>query len=207
MTMSQTLVAFIAAASILVVTPGLDTTLVLRSATVGGARPATFAAIGIALGCLVWGAGVSVGLGALLTASTLAFTTLKWAGAAYLLWVGLRLLLRPREAFEPVNIRSVQLDCRQSLRQGLLTNLLNPKIGVFYISFLPQFVPPSVNVAGFSFMLAAIHTLLGLVWFAVLIAATLPLGRLLRRSRVVTTMDRLAGGVFVLFGAKLALSN
>jgi threonine/homoserine/homoserine lactone efflux protein len=89
----------------------------------------------------------------------------------------------------------------------LLTNLLNPKVGVFYITFLPQFIPAAASVALFSFLLATIHVLLSVVWFAVLIAATVPMGRLLRRPRVVKGLDRVTGGVFIAFGAKLALSK
>jgi len=204
-TTAQALIAFIAAAAVLTITPGLDTALVLRSAAAGGPRPAAFAALGIALGCLVWGAAVSVGLGALLAASELAYTILKWAGAAYLLWLGARLLLRPRQSFDAAG--SAATGQRQSLQQGLLTNLLNPKVGVFYVTFLPQFMPAGADVVSFSFLLAAIHVVLGLLWFALLISATVPLGCFLRRPRVVTALDRVTGGVFVAFGARLALSR
>ncbi len=93
------------------------------------------------------------------------------------------------------------------LKQGLLTNILNPKVGVFYVTFLPQFVPAGANVALFSFLLAMIHVLLSIVWFAALISATVPMGRMLRRSRFVRAMDRIAGAIFVGFGAKLAFSR
>ncbi len=85
--------------------------------------------------------------------------------------------------------------------------LLNPKVGVFYITFLPQFVPHGASVAGYSFFLAGLHVLLTLAWFAVLIAATVPLGRFLRRPKAVRTLDRLTGLVFVGFGLKLATSS
>src|SRR5690242_9226304 len=100
MSVIQALFAFVAAATILTITPGVDTAMVLRSAASGGPRPAVFAAIGISAGCLVWGAAVSVGLGALLAASPLAFTLVKWAGAAYLLYLGAKLILRPRDRFD-----------------------------------------------------------------------------------------------------------
>lgn len=200
----QSLLAFLAAASILTVTPGLDTALVLRTAAVNGPRPAIFAAIGIGLGCLVWGGIVSLGLGALLAASVFAYTVLKWMGAAYLLWLGAGLLLRPRQDIGAAG-RALEGNAAQALRLGLLTNVLNPKVGVFYITFLPQFVPPGASVAGFSFLLAVIHVLLGLAWFALLTGATVPLGRVLARPHVVRVLDRLTGGVFVAFGVKLAL--
>ena len=207
MTITQALLAFIAAATILTITPGVDTAMVLRAAAGGGPRPAVFAATGISVGCLVWGAAVSVGLGALLAASPLAFTLVTWAGAAYLLYLGAKLIVRPRQRFDAAAGGAAQIDPQQSLRQGLLTNLLNPKVGVFYITFLPQFVPAGANVAAFSFLLAVIHVLLSAIWFAILIAATVPMGRALRRPRVVKAMDRVTGGVFVAFGLKLALSK
>lgn len=207
MTVSQALLAFIAAASILTITPGVDTAMVLRSAATGGPRPAAYASVGIALGCLAWAVAVSIGLGALLAASELAFTVVKSAGAAYLMYLSFKLIVHPRRRFEAPEFSSAQIDPRQALRQGLLTNLLNPKVGVFYITFLPQFVPAGANVAFFSFLLAAIHVLLSFVWFAVLIAATVPMGRILRRPLVVTAMDRVTGGIFVAFGVKLALSK
>jgi threonine/homoserine/homoserine lactone efflux protein len=206
MTTAQALLAFVAAASILTITPGVDTALVLRSAA-GGPRPAAYAACGIALGCLLWGAAVSIGLGALLAASPTAFTVVKWAGAAYLLFLGFKLILHPREHFGTDSTNPVHLDQWRSFRRGLLTNLLNPKVGIFYITFLPQFVPAGADVALFSFLLTTIHVALGLAWFAVLIAATVPMGRLLRRSRIVKAMDRVTGTIFVAFGVKLALSR
>ena len=207
MTTTGALLAFVGAASILTVTPGLDTALVLRSAATGGPRPAAYAAVGIALGCLVWGAAVSIGLGALLAASRLAYTTVKWAGAAYLLWVGFNLIAHPRKTFGTRSGAAEVVSPAAFLKQGLLTNMLNPKVGVFYITFLPQFIPAGTNVALFSFLLATIHVLLGLIWFAVLISATVPMGRILRRPSFVRTLDRIAGAVFVGFGAKLALAK
>jgi threonine/homoserine/homoserine lactone efflux protein len=88
-----------------------------------------------------------------------------------------------------------------------LTNLLNPKVGVFYVSFLPQFVPPNVSVGPYMLLLGAIHALIGLIWFACLITATRPISALLRRPVVVQTCDRLTGAVFMAFGLGLALES
>jgi threonine/homoserine/homoserine lactone efflux protein len=209
MTVVESLLAFTVAASILTVTPGLDTALVLRTAAVGGPRPAVFAAAGIGVGCLAWGAIVSLGLGALLAASALAFTLVKYAGAAYLLWLGLQLLLRPRSSAAPSHDNGGRgmHETHAALRRGFLTNMLNPKVGVFYVTFLPQFIPTGANVAAYSFLLAFIHVVLGMLWFAALIAATAPMGRVLSRARVVRTLDRLCGGIFIAFGVKLALAR
>lgn len=200
------LFAFLVAATILTLTPGVDTAMVLRAATVEGKRPAAMAALGIALGCLVWGGAVALGLGTLLRASELAYMAVKLMGAAYLIWLGLGLLLRPRWAIVDAGEQG-RMAASDAFRRGLLTNLLNPKVGVFYITFLPQFVPQGAPVGLAIFLLAAIHVLLGLVWFAVLIAATIPLGRTLRRPCAVAALDRLTGAVFLGFGAKLVLSR
>jgi len=209
MTVVQSLLLFNLAAGLLTITPGLDTTLVLRTSASEGPRAAAFAGVGIALGCLIWGAAAASGLTALLSASPVAFEVLRWAGTAYLVWMGLKMIFS----------RSKGLDLAETsdapsargglgwLRRGLLTNLLNPKIGVFYVTFLPQFVPAGVVAGPWMLLLAALHVVFGLIWFAVLIAATLPLSRILRRPAVVRWIDRIAGGVLIGFGAKLALSR
>lgn len=205
MSLDGSLVAYIAAASLLTVAPGLDTALVLRSAATSGSRQAALAGLGIALGCFGWATLVALGLGALLAASQIAYTTLRWVGAAYLLWVGYKMLRHPRGSFVP--------DTGSSERQGmafatgLLTNLLNPKVGVFYVSFLPQFVPPGVAVGPYILLLGAIHAVLGLIWFGCLILATRPISRFLRTPAVVRACDRLTGGMFVAFGVGLALQS
>jgi len=201
------MLAFIAAAALLTVTPGVDTAIVLRAATVDGRRQALLASLGIALGCLVWGGAVSLGLGALLQASELAYTLLKFAGAGYLVWLGSRLLFRPRNALADQAGGGVAARRGDAFWRGLLTNLLNPKVGVFYVTFLPQFVPGGAEVASYSFLLACLHVLLTLGWFAVLIAAGIPLGRLLRRPALISALDRLTGGVLLAFGGKLAASS
>src|SRR6185437_832007 len=166
--------------------PGLDTALVLRTAAAEGPKGAALAGLGIVMGCVTWGAAVAFGLGALLAASELAFNVLKWAGALYLVWLGLNLLLKPRSGFR------VELDDPAAgpgggswLGRGYLTNLLNPKVGVFYVSFLPQFLPAHVPAGPFIFLLAALHALMGIAWFALLIVATHPIARALKRPSVV----------------------
>jgi threonine/homoserine/homoserine lactone efflux protein len=202
---AQSLVAFTLAAALLTVTPGLDTTLVLRTAAVEGARRALAAALGICLGCLAWGALVAIGLGVLLEASELAYLALKWAGAAYLLYLGLRMILVGRG---PGEVDMAPAPARTNwFLTGLLTNLLNPKVGAFYVSFLPQFIPPGMSVPPTTLLLAAIHAALGLLWFLLLVAATRPLARALRSAPVVRILDRLTGAVLIFFGLKLAFSR
>lgn len=208
MTIVQALAAFSVAAALLTITPGLDTAMVLRTAAVEGPKRAALAAAGVVAGCLCWGLAVALGLGVLLEASTLAFTVIKWTGAAYLVWLGVRLIAKPRERFELAAGAQASGDGDFTwMRRGLLTNLLNPKVGVFYVSFLPQFLPAGVAAAPFIFLLAALHAVMGLVWSAALIAATRPLAGVLQRAAVVRWLDRLTGGVFLAFGVRLALER
>ena len=122
--------------------------MVLRSAATEGPRSALFAGIGISIGCLIWAGAVSLGLGALLQASELAYTILKWTGAAYLVWLGLKMLFRPRSAWADQDAPSAKGFA--AMRAGFFTNITNPKVGVFYVTFLPQFIPAGANVAAVS---------------------------------------------------------
>jgi len=204
MSLETALIAYVAAAALLTITPGLDTAMVLRTAAVEGRRQAGLAALGIVCGCLAWGVAVALGLGVLLAASQSAYVALKWAGAAYLVWLGANLIFRPRSKFD---LSAPSAPAGNWWARGFLTNLLNPKVGVFYVSFLPQFVPAGVPAAPFIVLLAAIHAVLGLAWFAGLILATAPLKRWLQRAVVVRWLDRVTGVVFIGFAAKLALDR
>jgi len=207
-TVVQALAAYSVAAALLTITPGLDTAIVLRTAAVEGSKRAALAAAGVIAGCLVWGAAVALGLGVLLQASALAFTLIKWAGAAYLVWLGIGLILKPRDRFDLSAAAGLAGTSDFAwMRRGFLTNLLNPKVGVFYISFLPQFLPAGVAPGPFIFLLAALHGVMGLAWFALLIGATRPLQTVLQRSAVIRWLDRLTGGVFLAFGVRLALER
>ena len=203
---SALLIAYIAAASLLTITPGLDTALVLRTAVARGAREAALAGAGIAAGCFGWATLVAFGLGALFAASAHAYTGLRWVGAGYLLWLGYKMLRSPRRTFV-TGSAGAAVKMHKAFRTGLLTNLLNPKVGVFYVSFLPQFVPSGVHVAPYMLLLGAIHAFLGLVWFSCLIAATRPIARFLAKPPVVQASDRLTGAMFVAFGLGLALDS
>lgn len=202
---TTSLVAFTAAASLLTVAPGLDTALVLRTATTEGARRAALSGLGIAIGCFGWASAVAFGLGALLAASEVAYSVMRWFGAAYLIWIGFKMLCHPRRVVLAEDHGAG--GGRAAFAKGVLTNLLNPKVGIFYVSFLPQFVPNGVSVVSYILLLGAIHATLGLLWFACLITATQPLARFLGRPALVQTMDRLTGGLFLAFGVGLALES
>jgi threonine/homoserine/homoserine lactone efflux protein len=196
---AATLGAFVPVATLLTITPGTDTMLVLRTAGLGGARAAWLAALGIALGCLIWGFGVAMGLGALLVASPLAFGWLRMAGAVYLGWIGIGLILRPHHPAEQGSAPA-----RTAFRRGLLTNLLNPKVGVFYLTLLPQFLPQGTNARD-GIVLAGIHVGLTLAWFAALIAFARSLAPIMARPAFARRIDRACGALFIGFGVRLAL--
>jgi threonine/homoserine/homoserine lactone efflux protein len=207
-TVAEALIAFTLAAGLLTLTPGLDTALILRTAAVEGPRRAILAMVGIEAGCFCWGALAAFGIGAVLQASVLAFTILKWAGAAYLVWLGINLILRPRDSFEVATAGEASSGSGATwMRRGFLSNMLNPKMGVFYVSFLPQFLPHGVPAAPFMLGLTLIHMLLGVLWLGLLIAATQPIARMLKRAALVRWLDRITGGVFVAFGLRLALDR
>jgi threonine/homoserine/homoserine lactone efflux protein len=187
---------------VLTVLPGLDTATVLRTSAFGGPRHGACAAIGIAVGCLIWGTGVSLGLGALLSASPIAFAGLRLAGAAYLMGLGLKLLLeRPRH--NEAVVEGGPASEGAALRRGFLTNILNPKVGLFYITLLPQFVPAGAPLAAYSFMLACIHASLAAIWFAALAVMTIPVGAVLRQVHVRRRIDVVTAIVFVGFGLEI----
>lgn len=201
------LLAFTLAAALLTLTPGLDTALVLRTAASETPARALMAGLGIAAGCLAWGLLVAIGLGALLAASELAYSILRWIGAGYLFFLGWKLLRNPRRSIDLALPGQSEAGGLQWLTRGFLTNILNPKVGVFYVSFLPQFIPHGANVVASTVLLAAIHAALGMLWFAALIAATRPLAGFLRREIVVLWLDRVTGGIFVAFGLRLLASE
>ncbi|CDL07846.1 Putative threonine efflux protein [Klebsiella pneumoniae IS43] len=154
---------------------------------------------------LYLGRVVAFGLGALLAVSELAYTLLKWCGAGYLCWLGIQLLLRPRQQFNTTPAESTTTS--NWFLRGMLGNVLNPKMGVFYVSFLPQFIPAGHSPVSWTFLLVAIHVLIGTLWSLTLITATRYAAGILKKPAVVKWMDRTTGCLFLLFAAKLAMSR
>ena len=211
MNVPTSILAFSFAAALATLTPGLDTALVLRTAAIDGKRHAMMAALGIGTGVLGWGTATALGLAELLNASALAYEIVRWAGAVYLMYLGARMLLRPRKEFGTSTTSvgdAARLSIAESFRRGLLTNLLNPKVGVFYVSFLPQFIPHDAsNPRALMLLFALIHAVEGIVWFSILTIATGRIAPLLRRGRVVKFFDQAMGTLFIAFGVKLALER
>lgn len=200
--------AFAVVAGLLTLVPGLDTALVLRSALTRSRPYAWATAAGVATGAMIWGIAAAVGISALLTASELAYRALTVAGAGYMCWLGVSMIWRS------VRDRAVQLPTggtvappdtspRRGWMVGMGTNLLNPKVGVFYIATIPQFLPDGVAPLPMGATLAGVHGLLTLTWFALLITAGSFARRRLMNPRTLTMIDRGTGLVLVGFGAKL----
>jgi threonine/homoserine/homoserine lactone efflux protein len=213
MNIEQALLSFTLAAGLLTITPGLDTALVLRTAAVEGGKQALLAGVGICSGCLLWGAAASFGLSALLAVSGFAYNVLRIFGAIYLGYLGIKLFIRAfastssSYAADPVWKEDKSMDDSMWFKRGLLTNLLNPKVGVFYLSFLPQFIPAGVHVGSFSMLLASIHATEGILWFLLVANATESLSGWLRQRPVVMALDSAMGAVFIAFGLKLAFDK
>jgi threonine/homoserine/homoserine lactone efflux protein len=213
MTVEQALLSFTLAAGLLTITPGLDTALVLRTAAVEGGKQALLAGIGICFGCLLWGTAASFGLSAVLAVSSFTYNVLRIVGAIYLGYLGIKLFIRAfastssNSTAEPALEEDKGRDKSRWFKRGLLTNLLNPKVGVFYLSFLPQFIPAGVQVWSFSILLALIHATEGFLWFLLLANATESLSGWLRQRKVVMALDTTMAAIFIAFGLRLAFDK
>jgi threonine/homoserine/homoserine lactone efflux protein len=197
--------AFLAVSALVIVTPGQDTALTIRNTLARGRRGGVHTAAGVALGQLVWALAASAGLVALLRASEPAFLALRIAGAAYLLYLGLTAL---RSALTRAREPSAALDQRlrtPPLVQGLLSNLGNPKMAVFFTSLLPQFAPHGSFVALFA--LGAVFCALTLTWLSGYALAVSRASELLRRSRAWRTIEALTGAVLVALGIRVAATT
>lgn len=198
--------SFAAVVAFLTVTPGLDTALILRTSLLAGRRPALGVTLGIQLGTLTWGVLTAAGLSALLAASRPAYEVLRWAGVAYLVWMGLRMLLARQDGGESPERRQ-EVRFWRGFGRGFTTNLLNPKVGAFYVAMLPQFIPDEAPHAVMGLLLAGVHVAEGLVWSALLIGFASLMSGFLRTPRVRRFLDRLTGVVIVGFGVRLAVSD
>jgi len=181
-----------------------------RSATQGW-RAGSSAALGIGTGTLVHIFAAALGLSAILATSATAFTIVKLAGAAYLLYVGTQLLFSKAGAAQPDATAKplMRLSHRQIFLQGLMTNALNPKVAIFFLAFVPQFIRPDAASKPAAFiLLGLIFNFNGMLWCHVLAASTAVASRTIKiNSGLVRWLNRLIGGVFVSFGLKLALSK
>ncbi len=201
---------FAGVALVLTLTPGPDTFLVIRSALAGGFRRGLVATAGIFSGGIVHASLAAAGLSAILLRSARLFEAVKLVGAAYLIWIGVRTILDSRHhGATPVDAVRGARDrgVRRTFLDGFLTNVLNPKVAVFYLAFLPQFIKPGDPVVAKTFLLVAIHYAMGLVWlpsvalFVDRMAATVA-GPTFRKR-----LERTSGIILTGLGLRLALTR
>jgi threonine/homoserine/homoserine lactone efflux protein len=204
----SSLVAAVLVLALLTVVPGPDVAVVTRAALASGRSAAARATLGIVTGCLVWGLLTVAGLAAVLAASATAYTVVKFVGAGYLIFLGLQTLWRTRRGSAvPAAAAESGSSGGRPFRNGLLTNLLNPKIAVFYTTFLPQFIGPHDPVLATSLLLASIHAGLSLIWLSAYASVVARAGDVLRRGRARRALDAVSGFVLVGLGVRLALER
>lgn len=182
--------------------------MIIRNALAGGPRASTFSAVGVSVGTLAWVLAATLGVGVLLERSSVAFTVLKLAGAAYLCYLGVRSLFSRQHEEVLTAARQVVAPLTEwsALRQGLLSNLLNPKTGAFFVTVMPQFLVPGDSPLRLAAMVIAFESTL-LVWLIAYGHMVSRLGRTGPGLRVRRAMTRLSGAVLIGLGARLALDR
>ena len=207
--MLQNLISFTILAGLLTMLPGLDTAQVLRSVTIGGKSTAYATVAGILTGVWIWGAAAALGISALLVASEIAFTAVKWAGAIYLIYLGVKMLWESRHiTHESVKAKIAdQTSNRKAFNRALLINLTNPKTGVFYIAILPQFLPQEFPALAGGILLATIHNVLGFLWFSLLILGAGFAKNTLQKPEVQKVIERISGIALIGFGIRVAFEK
>jgi threonine/homoserine/homoserine lactone efflux protein len=227
--MITNLAAFLGISLIVIITPGPDTALTIRNTLVGGRRAGIATGAGVVSGLATWTVATSAGLAALIVASQPIFTAIRLVGAAYLVFLGLQALylaIKPQAAHLPVHTRGERVGVRgldspspsgggqgggihpwRAYRQGIFSNLSNPKIVVFFLSLLPQFVTRSSASFFGLLLLGAIFCAITLVWLTLYAVVVARLGDVLRRGRIRQTIEAITGVVLVGLGLRLATST
>jgi len=212
------LFAFVGVAALLTILPGADMALVTRNVLALGRRRTTLTIFGICAGCVIHATASALGISAILATSATAYNVVKTVGAAYLVWLGVQSVrgssaarqlgssaarqlgssATPRPAAEAPSSRAA------AFAQGFLTNVLNPKVAIFYLTFLPQFISPGEPVLTRSLLLATVHILMGMVWLTAYAWFIDRLGAVLTRPVVKAWLERVTGGLLIALGARLA---
>jgi threonine/homoserine/homoserine lactone efflux protein len=199
---------FVLSGILLNVTPGPDTAYIVGRSVQVGWRGGAAAALGISAGCLIHVFAAAIGLSALLAASSLAFTAVKWIGAAYLIYAGIKMLLVRAPSLQPdAGVAPRALSLRQVFWQGALTNALNPKVALFFLAFLPQFVDAAAPGKALAFaVLGLIFIGTGTVWGLIIAAfAAQAAGRIRRSGRALRWLNRALGAMFIALGVRVAM--
>lgn len=192
---------------LLTISPGPDMALVTTTSLLHGRAAAIRTSLGISTGTLIWATLAGLGVAALLAASAEAFAMVRLLGAAYLVYLGVRALAEAVRG--PAPDRSAAIvpitEARRPYRQGLLTNLLNPKVGLFYTTLVPQLVDPGDPIALVSIAVGAAHATIGLAWLVALAVVVDRLGDVLRRPRIRRALAGATGTILVAFGLRVAV--
>lgn len=208
--MGTHLLVFIGVAAIVIVVPGPDTAVVTKNVLVHGRRTALGTSLGVSAGLSVWTLAAAVGVASVVRASAVAFTVLKLIGALYLVWLGLQAL---RAAGHPDAGLLAPAGQRRAMgalggfRQGFLSDLANPKIGIFFTSLLPQFVSPGHSVLLPFLALGAVFVVMTVLWLVAYCLVAARAATTLQRPRVKAAMDRLTGVVLIALGLRLAIEH
>lgn len=200
------LASFALAAIVVVLLPGPDSLVVVRALVRDGRRGGVRTAAGVMCGLLIWVSAAALGLSALLRASEAGYLVLKLVGSAYLLWLGVQSLrsLRSGTALHAVSGAALTGPVRSGFTAGFLTDVLNPKVGVFFVSFLPGFVPARYDVGATTLLLGLLYAALTALYFAVLIGAAGAVSAWMATPRIRRRLDAVTGLVLVAFGVRLA---
>ena len=201
--------AFLIAGILLNLTPGADTIYILTRSIAQGRRAGIYSVLGITSGSLIHTLFAAFGLSVILSTSAMIFNIIKYLGALYLCYLGIRMLLKRSQIFEGQNILFKKNRSLQVYRQGLITNLFNPKVALFFLSFLPQFINTDNAYGAIPFLLlGATFITTGTIWCLVLAYSASFMTKLLRRNKSIgMSMQKLSGAVFIILGLKLALNK
>ena len=204
------MLSFITASLILIMIPGPDQALITRNALAGGRTGGLLTMAGGALGLTVHGSFAALGISALLAASATAFTVLKIAGAAYLIYLGITTLLAARrtgQETQPEPRATVPVRRLRWLRQGFTSNALNPKIALFFVTFFPQFLPDHRACVGQAFLLCSVFALLYLAWFGIYVSLVDRIGTALRRPKTKARIERVTAFLLIGFAVRLGVTQ
>ncbi|WP_277810115.1 LysE family translocator [Chromohalobacter canadensis] len=202
---------FLVAITLLTLTPGVDTLLVIRNTSRGGVRDGVLTSVAICSGLFVHATVSALGISLILLQSAWAFNALKLLGAGYLVWLGVKSLVSARHGsglpMADVGVEHQRVPAWISLREGFLSNVLNPKTVVFYMAFLPQFIAPGDPALAKSLWLASVHFVIANIWQMGVVLMVGSAARWLAKRWVSRMMEGTTGTVLVLFGVKLALAQ
>ena len=204
--------AFTGLAALMTIAPGADMAIVTRSAISGGRRAAFVTSVGVCMGLFFHAVASAIGLSALISHSATAYNVVRYLGAGYLIFLGAQGLYRTWRKSEKPSVDTKAPNKQTSsefamFAQGMFNNVLNPKVAVFYLTFLPQVIDPAGNVLGQSLLLAATHLVMGLIWLGFYGAFVGRMSAFMSRPAIKRRIETITGAVLILFGLRLALEK